>query len=143
MRFAAWIFIIVSAILLANCSAESGDLVFKDMMPEAPIEFGMGDCVTFHDGERLCLDSVANDSRCPTDLVCIWGGNAEVYLSLEAVDGKQHLLKLNTASSLSFPSDTTIADIKVDLIALNPYPETDSIPIKQDDYSVMIMLSNP
>lgn len=38
-------------------------------------------------GIRVRFESVTNDSRCPSDVVCVWAGNAEVVLSAEDAAG--------------------------------------------------------
>lgn len=85
------------------------------------IELSYRECV--YDSEDhfyVCLDSVLNDSRCPTGVMCIWEGNAEVKFKFEKLNENPIFFNLNT--HLSFTKDTIIDNYKISLIGLNPYP---------------------
>ena len=81
-----------------------------------------------------------NDGRCPTNINCLWVGNAEVIMTItnenEIMD-----LTLNTAGyineQLNFPTSTSIFDLDIELVALQPYPE-DGVPLTLEDYTVSI-----
>jgi hypothetical protein len=70
------------------------------------------------DGISVLLDSVLNDSRCPTDVVCIWAGNAEARFVIKR--GVEET-KFNLNTTLR-PRDTTINGYKITLLDLLPYP---------------------
>jgi len=67
------------------------------------------------------IDSVLNDSRCPSDVVCIWEGNAEVRFILTN-DGGETKFVLNTHGGDNFKSDTIIDGYSIQLVNLKPYP---------------------
>jgi hypothetical protein len=69
----------------------------------------------------ICLDSVMNDSRCPTGAMCIWEGNAEVKIKYEKLNENPVYFNLNT--NLRFTRDTVIDGYRISLLDLSPYPE--------------------
>lgn len=92
------------------------NLIFNDT-----IELSYQDCL--YDPENrfyLCLDSVLNDSRCPTGVLCFWEGNAEVKLRFEKLNENPIYFNLNTLSR--FTTETIIDKYKFTLVGLNPYP---------------------
>lgn len=87
----------------------------------------------------LRMDSVLNDSRCPTNVVCVWEGNAEVRF-LFRVDGIQTDFVLNTNGGSGFNADTIISGYRIKLLDLSPYPE-DPGEILQVEYYSDVMVS--
>jgi hypothetical protein len=70
----------------------------------------------------LRMDTVLNDSRCPSNVQCVWEGNAEVRF-LFTVDSFQTDFALNTNGGMQFNSDTVIGGYSIKLLDLSPYPE--------------------
>ena len=87
----------------------------------------------------LRMDSVLNDSRCPTNVQCVWEGNAEVRF-LFRVDSIQTDFVLNTHGGSGFKSDTIISGYRIKLLDLSPYPE-DPGEIQQVEYYSDVMVS--
>lgn len=85
---------------------------------------------------RICLDSVYNDSRCPSDLVCVWEGDALAAFTLANNDLlRRFYLHVNT----NFQNDTVIGGISVKLLKITPYPNSNH-PINRAEYKVEISL---
>ena len=74
--------------------------------------------------------SVSNDSRCPTDVQCVWAGNAIVALTLSQGDGPGTDVLLNTTLD---PKITKFAGYTIKLIGLKPAPKSGN-PISQGAY---------
>jgi hypothetical protein len=92
------------------------NLIFNDT-----IELSYRQCLyNPEDHFYICLDSVLNDSRCPTGVMCIWEGNAEVKFKFEKLNENPIFFNLNTHSS--FTKDTIIDRYKISLVGVNPYP---------------------
>lgn len=81
--------------------------------------------------------SLISDGRCPLDLRCFWEGNAEIGLSFEE-NSVLHNFTLNTASNY-FRNDTLINGYTIELIDVQPYPESDSS-YSTWEYSVKIVV---
>lgn len=86
----------------------------------------------------LQMDSVLSDSRCPSNVVCVWEGNAAVRFFFRA-DSVLTEFVLNTHGGIQFRSDTVISGYQIELLGLSPYPE-DPGEILQKEYSSMIMV---
>jgi hypothetical protein len=70
----------------------------------------------------VCLDSLVEDSRCPTGVVCVWQGTAIAKFSV-TVNNNQEPVTLSTGKLPGFPSDTILMGYKIEFINLLPYPE--------------------
>jgi hypothetical protein len=82
-------------------------------------------------GLEVTFDSVAEDSRCPVDVTCVWEGDATVKVSLVQPPREKQAVELHTAGSL--PRKVTYGDFEVELRELAPRPRsTSSIP--PDEY---------
>ena len=83
--------------------------------------------------------SVLSDSRCPTEVICVWEGNGKVDLwikrtSLDTID-----FALNTTLE---PDAIELLEYKIELRELNPYPEEEPFPINETNYSVLLFVEN-
>ncbi len=84
----------------------------------------------------LILTDVPEDSRCPTNVACVWAGNAVVEVGIRAGMGPTFLLRLNTTLE---PRSAEWNDIRVTLLDLTPLPMSGATIIPAD-YSVRIRL---
>jgi hypothetical protein len=70
---------------------------------------------------RIKFMVVESDSRCPSDVKCVWAGNAAIKLQLSGL-GKSKSVTLNTSQAGQFVSETIYQGYKVKLVDLGPYP---------------------
>lgn len=69
---------------------------------------------------RVAFLEVSSDSRCPSDVLCVWAGDAAVEIGLTVGTGPTHPFTLNT---LSYPpASVDYAGYRVTLVDLTPYP---------------------
>ena len=73
---------------------------------------------------------VSNDSRCPTDVQCVWAGNAVVTLSLSQGEGPTTDVTLNSTLD---PKITKFAGYSIRLAGVKPAPKAGK-PIPPGDY---------
>ncbi len=88
---------------------------------------------------RIRFVTVENDSRCPSDVKCVWAGNAAVQLQLGTGSGSK-TVTLNTSKSTSFAGETEYRGYKVKLVDLSPYPRSDRN-ISRRDYTATLLVS--
>ncbi len=88
---------------------------------------------------RIRFVAVENDSRCPSDVTCVWAGNAAVQLQLGTGRGSK-TVTLNTSKSSSFAGETEYQGYKVKLVELSPYPRSDR-KIGRRDYTATLLVS--
>lgn len=105
--------------------------------PSAVVQEVLADSVLLAPGQgttvgllQLTFVGVSGDSRCPTDAVCIWQGNAAVEITLGSGEGPSHPYTLNTAIE---PDAVDFNGFRVTLLDVQPAPRTDK-PIAPADY---------
>jgi len=131
---------VVGVLLLTGCGSSTGpDVDLSSAFVTGPVE------VTLQQGEdllvpgtvlRVSLAAVAEDSRCPSDVVCVWEGNAKVELGIAAGSGPTSTLLLNTALE---PRVAEWNGIRVTLVDVTPYPVSTQA-ILAGDYLVRLRL---
>lgn len=67
------------------------------------------------------FQNVGDDSRCPSDVVCVWAGNAVVRLSLMSTQAPSIEAALNTTLD---PKHVTYGGYTVRLVDLKPVPKS-------------------
>jgi hypothetical protein len=88
-------------------------------------------------GLKIRFESVADDSRCPQGVTCVWAGNAEVVLKVKAAKGETATIKLNTNIN---PKEASYQGYLIKLARLTPYPKKDE-KIEPDHYEVVLVVS--
>ena len=118
--------------LAAGCASQSP-------VPSVAI----GDTVTLRVAESATVEprnvvlqfsEVVTDSRCPTDVVCVWEGDAEISVRAVAADGTSSDLRLHTKSG-SEPA--SFAGLTVRMVSLEPKPR-EGTPPRQADYVLTV-----
>jgi hypothetical protein len=76
-------------------------------------------------GTQVTIDfrEVTEDSRCPSNVVCVWEGNGQVALTLSTPSDARDV-QLNTTSE---PRRIEFAGIRIALASLAPYPSGDPV----------------
>ena len=82
------------------------------------------------------LDSVVADSRCPMGVTCVWGGDANIHLSL--VRGKRAPTQAVIHVTTSPKSVVSGADT-IEFVSLDPMSR-EQMPIKPSDYRVRLIV---
>ena len=136
--------LLVAAALLPGClstatehSEEGAEPVRVRLGQEFKLRVGQRAAVE-GEGLRVRFASVANDSRCPADVTCVWAGNAEVQIEAEA-GGSREGLRLNTHGGDRFPKESRHKQYSVGLVSLSPHPRTDR-ETKAADYVATLVI---
>ncbi len=79
---------------------------------------------------------VAEDSRCPVDVVCVWAGNALVELGIRMGMGPTFPLQVNTTLEPHFADWN---GVRVTLLELLPQPRA-GVAIRPEEYTVRLRL---
>lgn len=88
---------------------------------------------------RIKFIVVESDSRCPTDVTCVWSGNAAIKLQLSGL-GKGRNVTLNTSQAGQFLSETIYQGYKVRLVGLSPSPRSTQ-KIAPSDYQATLLVT--
>ncbi len=77
------------------------------------------------DGGALTVNfvKVAEDSRCPTGVQCVWAGNGAASLTIAPSGASKFSVTLNTMLT---PRTATASSYSVSLVGLEPYPKQGS-----------------
>lgn len=105
---------------LASCDATSPTLAVRLSEDVADTTFALGvGQEASHGVMRLVFVGVNEDSRCPSDVVCIWAGNAAVEIGVWYGMGPTARFVLNTIGD---PDSVEVGGYRIALIDLQPYP---------------------
>ncbi|NMB82261.1 MAG: hypothetical protein GYA14_10630 [Ignavibacteria bacterium] len=110
-------------------------LILSRNFDSVTVHLNYGEEILINDYAELRFYGVASDSRCPIDAICVWAGNGEVKMTLNAQRQKNNF----TLNTLLEPRKFTFDDFTVELKALNPLPRTNR-QIKPDEYSVDLII---
>ncbi|MBV6521783.1 MAG: hypothetical protein MNPFHGCM_01927 [Gemmatimonadaceae bacterium] len=89
-------------------------------------------------GLTIRFDSVANDSRCPVDVVCVWSGNAAVHVTIQRPGEAAHEATLDSTVGEKSARNGTET---VTLVSLRPEPDTRR-PFTPGDYRARFIVRN-
>lgn len=109
---------------LARCQSGASSIVCAGL--GAPFDMRVGQTAYIAD-TRFSLDvtGISEDSRCPSDAVCVWAGNARVTLLLRADDSERD----DAVNTTVEPRAAEHAGYRVVLDAVSPTPvSTRAIP---------------
>lgn len=106
--------------------------------PESEFTLAVGESARIAGTDiTLVLERVANESRCPTDAVCVWEGNAAVQVRVRPTTNTESVLTLNTNIE---PRSAVIDAYTLALSDLAPHPRS-TMSIPQQDYRARFRLS--
>jgi hypothetical protein len=91
------------------------------------------------EGLLIKLVEIPNDSRCPTDVMCVWAGEVSAKLELKK-DTKEAFLQPVLGASADNRSEAEFVGYLVKLVSVEPYPKMAGSML-QSDYSVTLLVS--
>jgi hypothetical protein len=89
-------------------------------------------------GLRITFSRVADDSRCPQGVTCIWAGNGRIILKASRGAGKASDVQMNTNIE---PKLGRVGEYELRLVNLSPYPRSGSPAIKQGQYVATLVVA--
>ena len=90
-------------------------------------------------GLTITFLRVTQDSRCPSDVTCVWSGDAEVVLELVTRESGSQTVTVHTHVE---PRTATAVGYAVRLVDLDPYPRSET-PIAPSSYVATLIVSRP
>jgi hypothetical protein len=93
----------------------------------------------YHSSDNSLKFSITeiNDSRCPSDVVCVWAGKADVKIKVESPFSGN--LVLSTMNNGFYKNIDTLGNYSFQLVDVSPYPISTE-EIKLEDYSVTLKI---
>lgn len=128
-----WVFSFCLALMVA-CAHESGGA--GEAAPGQEFKLKAGREARLKGAAvKVRFASVAEDSRCPRGVDCVWAGNARVALVVEA-GGRTANVELNTNVE---PKSASAEGYELALTDLSPYPRADE-KINPKDYTATLVV---
>ena len=85
---------------------------------------------------RVIFDNVESDSRCPTNVACIWAGSATVQLSTTQISGDKNLRRVTLASEIGKDTATVFGQL-LRLVRVDPTLTT-TTPLPLSSYRITV-----
>lgn len=129
MKTLIWL-LLASGIALFSCNSENVTDTFSFNLEKS---FQIGDAYFSPDHSLQFQITEINDSRCPSDVICVWQGEAVV--KIEVKSPLTGTLELNTHNNLT----DTIGFYSFELVDVSPYPVSTKT-IELDEYQVTLLI---
>lgn len=134
---------VVACLLLLGCGTRLNvNSAENQITPRVGQEFSL------KVGQQLKLDGVdlqvkftgvSQDSRCPSNVNCVWAGNAEVSLDLLHNKCNRSII-LNTHRTSGTGDEAKVGAFRFKLVKLDPYPHTER-KIAPGDYTATLLVT--
>jgi len=89
------------------------------------------------------FDDIAGDSRCASDVICVWQGRVDVALSYTlGQEGAKDTLSLGGLDGDPTADSTMFAGYKIKLLKVDPYPAHAASPIPKEEYKIKLLVTH-
>jgi hypothetical protein len=138
-----WLCVVLVGLALTGCHVdEPARADVPQFNVNEPFTLGGGqDGLLARDSVRLRFTQVLEDSRCPTRVECFWTGQARITVSVQPESSASTTVEFNTNPA---PGQTVkIAEAgqyRIELLSLEPYPQTPEEPIAFEDYRASLVV---
>jgi hypothetical protein len=113
------VFTVLSAFVALSACASVDSIIIAE--PDVAFSLPVGKTAGLAGSTtRLTFRKVSEDSRCPTNVVCVWEGDAKIEL-LPVRDGT---VGQSVILSLHAPNEARVDDLLVRFVGLTPYPSS-------------------
>ena len=127
------------AILVLGCMSPSGVSPVVNVQPGRQFDLAVGQEAQIQGSSvSVRFSGVGEDSRCGSDVQCVWAGNAVVRLTLKSSDTPASESALNTTLN---PKETPFAGFSIRLIGLKPQTKSGRT-IPQTEYVATLEIGN-
>ena len=129
--------ILVFILLVVSCRPVTAPISIShvEVAPPETRTLRLGETIPFS-GVEIAFTSVLADSRCPTDVLCPWAGNAAIELGVGPGTGPTYSLVLNTNAE---PRQGQASGLRITLLEVRPSPvSTEQIP--PNAYEIVLLI---
>lgn len=99
-----------------------------------------GDIAISSDGKvKVGFENVLEDSRCPSDVECVWAGQVKVQIGF-FTDGKDSLKQVIILEGKALAEPWLLEGYSVKLISVEPYPISTK-QIRLEDYKITLLVT--
>jgi hypothetical protein len=122
----------------ASSGTPTAPIVYSQAQAADSVRIQVGQTIAVG-GIRVHFNAVESDSRCPSDVVCVWAGDAIADFVVEQnCDCRSPAYDLKLHTTLQ-PRSAVAYGSRVELLSVLPYPNSGS-PIKPKDYSAWLRI---
>ncbi len=82
---------------------------------------------------------VVSDSRCPSDVTCVWEGESSVKLNLKIGAESEDLILSTHLKMGQGPQKDTIGGYIISLLEVTPYPIS-TVDVPEEDYEIRLQI---
>lgn len=133
----------LTSLYIMSISCDDDTSVTPPVSYPVTLQYGQS-TVLQSESVELKFEAIIQDSRCPPDAYCIWGGMSEIQLRLIKLPADTHFVALpillgvyKNDSDSHMPVDTL--GFHITLLQLEPYPA----PTNDSDYIATVLLCSP
>lgn len=144
----AWLVSLLFASLVLGCTPLVPPPVSSSPLPapaivqsDSPFQLPLAGTATLPNQQTLTFARVEQDSRCPSDVTCVWPGQAEVIVTLSQPGQPAQDLLLIQRPGDEAAAARSVNGLTVKLLDLLPYPTTG--PSSPADYTVTLLVTQP
>jgi hypothetical protein len=131
-RYFVSLLVAFSAVALASCGR--GGAMSYDAPLDAPVQLAPEQSAVFADGQlEVKFTGIATDSRCPSDVTCVWAGEVVARLAVRS-DSK------TTQHEIKETQSATVGGYTLTLLKVLP-ARASSRPIAPADYRVTLKIT--
>jgi hypothetical protein len=106
-----------------------------------PVTMAIGQSVMLNDAlVTITFIGMSEDSRCPTQVNCVWSGRAVANFRVQANGEPAQNIVLSTIHSPEKTNVASVAGYRIEMTDVQPTPETPDNPISPDRYRVMLVV---
>jgi len=141
-----WIFFLI-ILSIAGCIGDGNDIILDDIDNSTPVnlneQFNLKiDQAVIIESESLKVKflEVTEDSRCPSDVTCIWAGRVGVLLNISIDNNNLGDIKLMNGADSQKLDIKDINGYSIRLVKVDPYPISTK-EIKPSDYIISLIIS--
>lgn len=144
----SWLVSFLVALLVLGCTPLAPPPVSSRPLPapetvqlDSPFQLPLAGTATLPNQQTLTFARVEQDSRCPSDVTCVWPGQAEVIVMLSQPGQPAQELSLIQRPGDESTAARSVSGLTVKLMDLTPYPTIGlSSPV---DYTATLLITQP
>jgi len=136
-RYFLWLSLITTLILPLAACGNAPPKIYADLGEEFSLSLGQTAAIKGQD-LQITFEDVIEDSRCPSDVTCIWAGRASCIIKLVEVSS-QYRMVLTEPGLTDELTSQTYRQYQLSF-RLRPYPVAGQ-PIPRDDYRLQLIVN--
>lgn len=105
-----------------------------------PTEISIGERIQHcEEPVAVTFQQVTQDSRCPTNVSCVWQGIVEIELVIEVAEATESFLLSSYPPYQNVPGQVDFKGYRINFLDAFPYPHSTQ-KIQPEDYQVILLL---